>query len=253
VVGGSVLVVGLGEIGMPLLDLAGETYDVVGVDLEPVDFQGECAVMHICYPYQIEDFVGQSARYIARYGPELTVVNSTVAPGTTRAIHDATGALIAHSPVRGKHTRMKDELLEYTKFVGGVNEDASSRAAEHFESLGIRTRVLSSPEATELAKLTETTYFALLIAWAQEVERYCDALSLTYDEIVAMYSEIAYLPANPFFPGVIGGHCLMPNVKILKELESSPILNAIEESNARKRGREQQVEAVSGGPRASGT
>ena len=37
----------------------------------------------------------------------------------------------------------------------------------------MKTKLLSSPEATEIAKLTETTYFGLLIAWAQEVERYC--------------------------------------------------------------------------------
>ena len=44
-------------------------------------------------------------------------------------------------------------------------------AAEHFKRIGIKTKILKSPEASELAKLVEkTTYFGLLIAWAQEVE-----------------------------------------------------------------------------------
>ncbi len=74
-------------------------------------------------------------------------------------------------------------LLHYTKFIGGIDEESSERAAEHFQSLGLKTKILSSPETAELAKLTETTYFGLMIAWAQEVERYCDRLALDYDEM----------------------------------------------------------------------
>ena len=101
----------------------------------------------------------------------------------------------------------------------------------------MKTKILSSPEAVELAKLTETTYFGLLIAWAQEVERYCDRLSLNYDEIVSFYDEIGYLPPIRFFPGVIGGHCVMSNVGILKSVCNSKILDAIEESNDLKKKR----------------
>ncbi len=37
----------------------------------------------------------------------------------------------------------------------------------------MKAKLLESPEASEIAKLTETTYFGLMIAWAQEIERYC--------------------------------------------------------------------------------
>ena len=231
---GSTLVIGLGEIGKPLLELISERFDVVGVDLEPVEIHGECGIMHICYPFEIDDFVGESVQYIDKYKPCLTIVNSTVAPGITRAIYEATRAPIVHSPVRGKHFKMKQELLHYVKFVGGIEEEWSRSAAEHFQSLGMQTKILPSPEATELAKLTETTYFALLIAWAQEIERYCNKLSLDYDEIVSFYDEIGFFPPVRYFPGVIGGHCLMPNIKILKTVFNSEILDAIEHSNDSK-------------------
>lgn len=234
----SILVIGLGEIGQPLLDLIGEYYNAVGVDVQPTPRQGPCPIMHICYPFEIEDFVGQTARYVRLYEPGLTIVNSTVPPGTTRAIYQATRAPIAHSPVRGKHARMKQDLLGYTKFVGGVLPAFSRAAADHFESIGLRTRILPSPEATELAKLAETTHFALLVAWAQEVERYCDALELDYDMVVSIFEEINYLPPVKYFPGVIGGHCLMPNIKLLKGTFDSRILDAIEHSNALKAQRE---------------
>jgi UDP-N-acetyl-D-mannosaminuronate dehydrogenase len=235
---GSILVIGLGEVGQPLLQVTRRRCDAIGIDIEPVEARGACEIMHICYSFGIADFIGQTVAYIHKYQPRLTIINSTVAPGTTRAIHQATGALIVHSPVRGKHFKMEQELLHYVKFIGGIDAQSSKMAAEHFQSVGITTRILSCPEATELAKLTETTYFGLLIAWAQEVERYCDKLSLDYDEIVSFYEEIGFFPPVKYFPGVIGGHCVMPNIKILKTIFQSDILDAIEESNQLKTRRE---------------
>ena len=231
---GKILVVGLGEVGKPLLELIGEYFEVVGVDVEPVEFNDACEVMHLCYPFQIPNFVGHCVEYINKYKPKLTVINSTVPPGTTRAVYQKTGTALAYSPVRGKHARMKQELLHYVKFIGGIDLESGLRAADHFQAIGMKTKVLSSLESAELAKLTETTYFGLLIAWAQEVERYCDQLSLDYDEGVSIYDEISYLPPVRYTPGVIGGHCVMQNIKLLKTVFQSDILDAIVNSNMLK-------------------
>jgi len=230
----STLVIGLGEIGKPLLELVSERHPTIGVDLEPTNIEGECEVMHICYPFEIDDFVGQTVCYIQKYSPRLTIVNSTVAPGTTRAVYRAAGVPIVHSPVRGRHGKLKEELLHYTKYIGGIEPEFAEDAAAHFQSVGMKTKILSSPEATELAKLTETTYRALLVAWAQEVERYCDKLALSYDEIVSFYEEIAHFPPGRYFPGVMGGHCLLPNLRILETVLVSEMLLAIEHSNELK-------------------
>src|SRR5215831_15525162 len=118
----TVVVVGLGEVGKPLLELTTRHYSVLGVDVEPPTMRPKAVeVMHICFPFQIKDFVGESARYIEMFQPKLTIVNSTVAVGTTRAIARRTGRAIAYSPVRGKHKRMLEDMLSYTKFVGGVD------------------------------------------------------------------------------------------------------------------------------------
>jgi UDP-N-acetyl-D-mannosaminuronate dehydrogenase len=233
-----VVVVGLGEVGKPLFDLASRYHDTVGVDISPAAQISDVDVMHICFPYQIKDFVGESARYIDLFRPALTVIDSTVSIGTTRAIADRTGADVVNSPVRGKHARMLDEIGTYTKFVGAMNRAAGQRAAEHFESLGMKTKILSSPEATELAKLTETTYFGLMIAWAQEVERYCDETGQDYDEVTSFYEEIKFFPPVKYFPGVIGGHCVMPNIELLRKRYHSSLLDAIRTSNSMKVERE---------------
>jgi UDP-N-acetyl-D-mannosaminuronate dehydrogenase len=231
----NVVVAGLGEVGRPLFELVSPFHHVVGIDIAPVTEDIDQAdVLHVCYPFQIRDFIGVTARYIERYNPSVTIINSTVSVGTTRQIAERTGAAVVNSPVRGKHARMLEEMRSYTKFVGAMNPADGAMAAEHFASVGLKTKVLSTPEASELAKLTETTYFGLMIAWAQEIERYCDKTGADYEEIVAFYDEIKFFPRVKYFPGVIGGHCVMPNIEILRAFTHSEILEAIHTSNQMK-------------------
>jgi UDP-N-acetyl-D-mannosaminuronate dehydrogenase len=239
-----VVVIGLGEIGKPLFQLISACHAVVGVDISPARPVDNTDVLHVCYPFQIKDFIGETTRYIEIFKPALTVINSTVAVGTTRAIAERTGTAVVNSPVRGKHARMLEELRFYTKFVGALDPAGAKRAVHHFESIGLKTKVFSSPEATELAKLTETTYFGLIIAWAQELERYCDQSGQDYQEITSFFDEIKFFPSVKYFPGVIGGHCVMPNIEILSKFRQSVVLEAISASNRIKIERETQSKGV---------
>jgi len=230
----AVVVAGLGEVGKPLFEVLSRHYDTIGVDVSPMKRIEQVDVLHVCYPFQIKDFIGETVRYIDLFQPALTVINSTVSVGTTRAIANRTGVAVVNSPVRGKHARMLEELQVYTKFVGAMDAAAGRKAARHLESAGLKTKVLSSPEATELAKLTETAYFGVMIAWAQEVERYCDQSRQSYEEVSSFYDEIKFFPPVKYFPGVIGGHCVMPNIDILKEYTDSALLEAVKSSNQMK-------------------
>jgi UDP-N-acetyl-D-mannosaminuronate dehydrogenase len=238
----NVVIVGLGEVGKPLFELASRHHHAIGVDIQPpVEEIESVEALHVCYPFQIKNFVGETIRYIELFKPKVTIINSTVAVGTTRLIAERSGAPVVNSPVRGKHARMLEELSKYTKFVGAIMPSEGQLAVEHFESMGLNTRMLSSPEATELAKLTETTYFGLMIAWAQEVERYCDQSDVDYREVTSFYDEIGFFPSVKYFPGIIGGHCVMPNIEILRKFEKSIVLEAIQASNRMKIEREARV------------
>jgi UDP-N-acetyl-D-mannosaminuronate dehydrogenase len=230
----TVIIVGLGEVGKPLFQIIKTQHEVFGVDVDLAAPLNRCDVMHICFPFRDEKFVGQVVEYIGRYQPALTIINSTVAPGTSRRIAVESGVAVVSSPVRGKHAHMREEMLHYTKFIGALDPESGARAAQHFESAGIKTKVLGSPEATEIAKLTETTYFGVMIAWAQEVERYCKELGADYDEVVSFYEEIKFFPPVKYFPGVIGGHCVMPNIDILLQKFPSGLLQAVVQSNRMK-------------------
>ena len=109
---GVVIVLGTGEVGRPLLNILSKEFDCVAVDIKPVDVSKPCSVLHVCYPFQIPDFVWTTMGYVNKYQPALTIINSTVAPGTTREVQGVIGdRALAYSPVRGKHARMEAEML----------------------------------------------------------------------------------------------------------------------------------------------
>lgn len=229
----SVIVVGMGEVGRPLFEILRRSYPCIDVDISPVVANGPCSILHICYPFQIPGFVEVTAAYIRKYQPELTIINSTVAPGTSRKVHESARQLVAYSPVRGKHARMESDMLRYRKFVAGVTPVATKKAEDHFAHAGFLTGTFRTPEVGEFSKLVETTWLGVLIGWAQEVERMAARHGAKYEEVNAFIEEIDFLPTH-VFPGYIGGHCVMPNIEILRKEQPSQWLEAIVDSNNTK-------------------
>lgn len=232
---GVVVVAGLGEVGFPLLRILSGRFECVGVDIEPKEIEQPCSVMHVCYPFNVDDFIGTTVSYIMKYNPALTIINSTVSPGTTRKVQKAVGGnqLVAFSPVRGKHAKMESDLILYRKFVGAPVEKAAQFALDHFSQAGFKTARFRTPELGEISKLLETTYFGMLIAWAQEMERVAERYDSTFAEVNAFIEEIGFLPSH-IFPGQIGGHCVMQNIAILQTELESKFVNLIVESNQLK-------------------
>lgn len=229
------LVVGLGEVGSALSQMLRRTGHVLEHDIERREFDEPIGVMHLCVPFtRPADFQAIALSYIKRFEPELTIINSTVIPGTSRAIAERTSAPIAYSPVRGKHVRMAEDLLKYRKFVAGSDEKTATRAAEHFRAAGMTTQCISKLETLELAKLAETTYFGVLIAFAQELNRYANRVDGDYAEALDFFEEVDFLPRTKYYPGFIGGHCVIPNIELLRTVASSPMLEAVLESNLRR-------------------
>jgi len=224
-----VLVVGLGEIGGPLLEILSGAHEAAGRDIEDRAFHG-VRVLHLCFPFG-PDFVTSASRYVSLYQPEVVVVNSTVVPGTTRAIQQKTGTPAVYSPVRGKHTRMREELRHYRKFVAGSSAEAVALVESQFAAAGVTTQRMSSFESLELAKLLETTYFGLLVAWAQEMDRFVTSIGADYWETLEFFEEIGFFPPVGFEPGYIGGHCVMPNLHLLEQVRQSPFIDTMRESN----------------------
>jgi UDP-N-acetyl-D-mannosaminuronate dehydrogenase len=140
---------------------------------------------------------------------------------------------------------MKWELKRWTKYVGGVNEESAEKAKAHFEKLGLKTKVLKGCLETELAKLFETTYRAWMIVCFQEMHRISRHFGADFDNVVDFIEDthLVRLDRPVMFPGVIGGHCLIPNVKLLLKAHDSEFLRLILKSN-NKREKEIVDEAI---------
>ena len=99
--------------------------------------------------------------------------------------------------------------------------------ADHFTAAGMTTQRMSSFESLELAKSLETSYFGVLVAWAQEMDRFAASVDADYWETPGFFEEIGFFPPVSFEPGYIGGHCVMPNLDLLEQVRRSPVIDAI--------------------------
>jgi UDP-N-acetyl-D-mannosaminuronate dehydrogenase len=246
-----VLVVGLGEVGRSLFELLKESekFEVYGWDIDEKKMQDvqqgdlpkEVDVLHICYLCRNQEtFVETTVDYMRRFRPELTIINSTVPPGTTEKVHTISGGHMVHSPVRGMHKSresMKRYLSVLTKYIGGVDEESVRLARKHFEDMGLKTKVLKSPVDTELAKLFETTYRAWMIACFQEMHRISKRFGADFDDVVDFLEDDHRVRFDRpiHFPAVIGGHCLIPNAELLLKSYDSMFLRLILESNEKRK------------------
>lgn len=229
---GTTLVIGLGEVGGALAEVLERSQRVLRHDIEPLEIDEAIGVAHLCFPFQSrEQFERIAIGYLERFRPKLAIINSTVLPGTTRRIAAAAKIPSVYSPVRGKHAHMADDLLRYHKFVSAIDIDSARMAEQHFERAGIATRRMNKLETLELAKLAETTYFGILIAYAQELNRFCERVDGDYYEATNFFDEIDFLPRVRYFPGFIGGHCVVPNINLMLQIGESAMLDAVLDSN----------------------
>jgi UDP-N-acetyl-D-mannosaminuronate dehydrogenase len=250
----TVLLIGLGEIGHTLFTLLSqnkENFEVYGIDLDKAKMQelnqstnnipSKIDTMQVCLPCENPArFTEIVANYENQYKPKLTIINSTVPPGTTLKLAEKCNCLIAHSPARGVHINAEHmiwEMKRWPKYIGGATNEAAKAAKNHFEKMGLKVKILKSCRETELAKLFETTYRAWMIACFQEMHRISRAFNADFNETVDFLEDTHRQRYDRpiMFPGFIGGHCLIPNTKLLLKYYDSDFLRLILESNEKRR------------------
>lgn len=199
--------------------------EIVTKDLDHDDFKEKLDVMHVCIP-DSENF-GQIVRDVqAQYLPRLTIVHSTVKVGTTKKLVQP----VVHSPVRGIHPHLKEGMQTFVMYIGYDFKEAGEEADKVLRSLGITTQMVHDSRHTELGKLRDTTYYGLAIAYHAYTDRLCDSLGLDFKHVANDWDytynlgykqlgkenvirPVLYPPED----GKIGGHCIIPNAKTLKD------------------------------------
>ncbi len=233
-------IIGHGEIGSSLEAVYADFTEQVFIkDLERDDGLKNIDVLNICIPYT-DSFEKIISEYISDINPKLTIIHSTVIPGTTKNIIKSTGSdMVVHSPVRGVHPKLYDGIKTFVKFVGAESKKAEQLACEHIESMGIKVETCENSTVTELGKTLSTTYYGLCIAWHGEVQKLCKEYDVPFREVMTRFNQtynegytalgksdvvrpVLYPPGD-----VIGGHCVIPNARLVKTLLSSHALELI--------------------------
>lgn len=228
-------IVGYGEIGQSIGKLLHEK----GLDFEWYDkgctgtfyhhnpnSDSSIEVVHIALPYT-ENFITDvldcgvvldTAKYV--------FVHSTVKPGTCRKLYNLTDSrAIIHWPIVGKHPDLTDGIKNFTPWLGVPKVGEEYDITPYLNDLGIkRKHNLRSYETTEYLKLLSTTYYGLCIAFHKEVKELCSIRGLDFEDFRTWNNNYNYFYGYPYHrpvlkdvPGPIGGHCVVPNAKILKE------------------------------------
>ena len=226
-----VLVVGLGEVGGPLLEiLSASTGPPAGTSRTNPSMACGSSIS-ASRSGRISSRRRQA--YVAAYQPEVAVLNSTVVParpgrsgGDRYSRRLQPGTREAHPDDRGTAAVPEVRRRQSAHAVGLVEDS--------FATAGVTTQRMSSVEALELAKLLETSYFGVLLAWAQEMDRFATSVGADYWETLAFFEEIGFFPPVGFQPGFIGGHCVLPNLELLERVRQSPFIDAIRQSNEQR-------------------
>ncbi len=125
---------------------------------------------------------------------------------------------VAFSPERVYSGRIFADLRRYPKLVGGLDTRSAERAVQFYEAaLQFDARPdlarpngvwdLGSAEASELAKLAETTYRDINIAFANELAVFAERSGIDVHQVIAASNSQPF--SHIHSPGVaVGGHCI---------------------------------------------
>ena len=225
------IVVGLGEIGNPILKILSKKNIVVGFDLnrglmDKIKFEKyknlETSFLHIAIPVT-DKLITNILKLYKKFLPECIIIHSTIKPGTTEKLQKKIPIPVIYSATRGVHNRMIYDLKRYTKFfVISTNAPRSkwalSRYVKVMKDCGIKTKKMSNPETLELAKIIcDTSYLGWLVNYAQLSNMIAIQYGIDYDEMWSFSDEIHRNLGNrpKMYPGYIGGHCVIPNLELI--------------------------------------
>jgi UDP-N-acetyl-D-mannosaminuronic acid dehydrogenase len=192
-------------------------------------------------------YVEDAMRSIAPFvkAGDLVILESTVPPGTTvdvvcRILQREAGldcfsdVFVAHAPERVLPGDIVHELKHNDRIVGGMNDEATERAVDFYESFVLGDVIGTDATTAEAVKLMENTFRDVNIALANEFAVIAEQLGIDIFEAISLanrHPRVNFLRPGPG----VGGHCIAidpyfiiqstPNeaqlIKLAREINSS--------------------------------
>jgi UDP-N-acetyl-D-glucosamine dehydrogenase len=162
------------------------------------------------------DSITSISKYIR--AKSMLIIESTVAPGTTRniivpMIEKIFGPIagnidIVYSPERVDPNNSIWNIKNTPKLLSGLSTDSTKNAKEFYSAFVTNIVECSSFEVAETAKLLENTFRLVNISFINEFRAFCEKLHIDVTEVInaAATKPYGYMP---FYPSIgVGGHCI---------------------------------------------
>lgn len=184
----------------------------------------------------------------------LVCYETTLPVGTTRSrwkpmieevsgLKEGTDFHLVYSPERVLTGRVFEDLRKYPKLIGGLSLDGAERAREFYAAVldfderpdlerGNGIWDLGSAEASEMAKLAETTYRDVNIGLANQFARFAEKAGIDVFQVIDASNSQPY--SHIHRPGIaVGGHCIpvYPRLYLVSDPDAT-IVSAAREANA---------------------
>ncbi|HET7761211.1 MAG TPA: nucleotide sugar dehydrogenase [Phycicoccus sp.] len=149
---------------------------------------------------------------------------------------------LVFSPERVLTGRVFADLRKYPKLIGGLSPEGAERARAFYEAVldfderpdlerGNGVWDLGSAEASELAKLAETTYRDVNIGLANQFARFAEGHGIDVQQVIDASNSQPY--SHIHRPGIaVGGHCIpvYPRLYLFNDPEAT-VVRAAREAN----------------------
>lgn len=184
----------------------------------------------------------------------LVIYETTLPVGTTRArwkpmleddsgLNEGTDFHLVFSPERVLTGRVFADLRQYPKLLGGLTAEGAAAATKFYEEVldfderpdlerGNGVWDLGSAEASEMAKLAETTYRDVNIGLANQFAMFAEKSGIDVFQVIEACNSQPYSHIHQ--PGVaVGGHCIpvYPQLYLTNDPDAT-VVRAAREANA---------------------
>lgn len=234
--------IGFGEIGSSLYNVYKEKTNLCLKVYDPFknkeDSLHNCDIINVCIPYISFNIFYTGLKKIKKKKDCIIIIHSTVELGTTRRLSEKLPQYtFIHSPVRGVHPYLSEGIKTFTKYIGKTKDTIDNYLVlfHYIYDLGIKCKIVDSRDS-ELAKIASTTLYGLNISAITDLSILCEKENLDFNIVFTdwqkTYNEgytalgrpevcrpiLTPIPKDEDGNRVIGGHCVIPNAKILRNM-----------------------------------
>ena len=191
------------------------------------EFIQDSEITIICVPTPLDSnrkpdlsYVEKAIELISPYLVKgtLLVLESTVAPGTTRNLLPtlvekysklpSSEFYYAYSSERVDPLNKNWNLKNTPKIVAGLDSESREMARVFYAGFVDQVIEAESLESAELAKLLENSFRLINISFINEFAMYCQEKGINVNEVISLASSKPY-GFMPFYPSIgVGGHCI---------------------------------------------